>query len=93
MLYEAYRMKSELAFYNVLGINETLRILQSPAAGVYQLERIVDFLKVWTWGEEIERGTNAGKTRFRASAEKVIPFWRTIERLMAPEDQVNWYKR
>lgn len=89
--YQANRLYTELRFYS--SISEGLKILKSPAAGVNQIQGIVDFLWVPEWFDEIESGKNAGMTKFERNALKVIPLSNTIRKIGDPEEQLMFYTK
>jgi hypothetical protein len=89
--YQANRLYTELRFYS--SISEGLKILKSPAAGVNQIQGIVDFLWIPEWFDEIESGKNAGMTKFERNALKVIPLSNTIRKIGDPEEQLMFYTK
>jgi hypothetical protein len=87
--YQANRLYSELRFFS--SPEEALRILKSPAAGVSQIQSVLDFVEFWNWGETLERGKYKGYTKFHRNAIKIIPFYSTFDKLTTPEEQLKFF--
>lgn len=88
--YQANRLYSELRFYN--DINEAFRILKSPAAGVTQAQKIVNFLEFYNWGEEFKTGNYKGYTRFEKGMIELIPLAGTVNKMVTPKEQLSYFK-
>jgi hypothetical protein len=89
--YQANRLYSELRFYSEP--NEFFKIMGSPAAGIDQLQRIINFIKFVNWGDEIESGRWKGYTRFEKGLIDVVPFASTVNRLLTPDEQLKYFSK
>jgi hypothetical protein len=87
--YEAYRLYSELRFYT--SITEVQRIIKSPAAGVYTLEKLNKFLSVWDWSDEVKRGKWKGFTKGEARTLDLIPLGGTYINFRSPDEQLKFF--
>lgn len=91
--YQANRLVTELFFY--INPSETLKILNSPAAGISQLNKVINFIEVtvkpWSAFDEIERGKWKGYTRLHRSAVEVIPLYGSISDIMSPEVKLIYF--
>jgi hypothetical protein len=87
--YEAYRLYSEMRFYT--SITEIQRIIKSPAAAVYSMEKVNRFLSVWDWSDEIKRGKYKGYTKFEARILDLLPLSGTYFRFKSPEEQLKFF--
>jgi hypothetical protein len=92
--YQAHRLRTELKFY--IDPRETLKILQSPAAGISQINRVLDLLAIasnpFTASEVIERGKWKGYTRLHKASVGTIPFYKTITDWRTPSDKLIYLK-
>ena len=93
LAYQSNRLVTELAFF--LNPNETFRILKSPAAGVDQVNDVINFLELmvtpWKAAETLKSGKYKGYSRFHRSAVDVIPLYKTISGLTTPEDKLLFF--
>lgn len=95
LLYQMYRLKSELMFY--WNPKEFFRILKSPAAAVDQLEGMLDIMNVvfpWNWyqlTDEYERGFFKGYTPLQKTLIQRMPITSTLNRAMRPEDMLQFF--
>jgi hypothetical protein len=94
--YQMSRLQTELSFW--WDINQTLKILKSPAAGVDQLSRLYDlFSLILPWNlpyalEEIQRGRYKGVTRLQKAAQETIPLWDTVGDAFFPSDKLVYFR-
>lgn len=91
LAYQANRLYSELRFYSEP--NEFFKIMGSPAAGIDQLQRVINFIKFVNWTDEIETGRWKGYTRFEKGLIEVVPFASTVNRLLTPEEQLKYFSK
>jgi hypothetical protein len=89
--YQANRLFTEFAFY--LDPRETFRIIKSPAAGVNQIQKILNFLEFWTWTEEYESGKYEGHSKFYKGAIQTIPLVETVTELVRPDEQLEFFTK
>lgn len=87
--YEAYRLYSEMRFFT--SFTEAWRITKSPAAAVYQIDRIARFVQVWNWGNEVTKGKYKGFNRFEVGSLQLIPFAGTYVNSRTPEEQLRFF--
>ena len=91
--YQANRLSTELRFY--IDPRQTLKILQSPAAGIDQINRVLTLISTvanpWYAFEEIERGKWKGSTRIHKAAVGTIPLYKSISDWMTPEDKLVFF--
>lgn len=91
--YQANRMITEMSFY--INPRETWRILQSPAAAVNQVSKLMDFAELMIRPrkalEIIERGKYKGMSRFHRSAINVIPLYDTLYDVTDPESKLMFF--
>lgn len=89
--YQAHRLFTETTFY--WNTKEAIRIFQSPAAAVNQVEHIMRFLEVHNWGEELSSGKYKGYSKFRRTAIEVIPFYSTVDDWATPEEKLKFFSK
>lgn len=87
--YESYRMYSEMRFFT--SFTEMWRIVKSPSAAVYQVDKISRFLQIWNWGDEVKRGKYKGLNRFEVGLLELVPFAGTYTNFRTPEEQLRFY--
>ena len=79
-------------------LTEGLKILESPAAGINTLERLLDLTKLlnpYNYTDELKSGRYEGhSTAYKAFFESpVIPMNRTIYRGLHPETGIPFFKQ
>lgn len=92
--YQANRMITEMGFY--IDPRQTVTILQSPAAGIDQVNKLFNFIAIslppWTKTfDVIERGKYEGITRWHRSAIGVIPLYDTMTDAVHPSDKLVFF--
>lgn len=97
--YQLRRFNSELAFYR--NPNELLRLAQSPAAGINQMQDLFNvFLSIDARGylangehffRKYKGGKNKDQTYFRVWLERTIPLYDSLEDWMHPSDKLQFY--
>jgi len=91
--YQANRLNTELKFF--IDPRETLKILQSPAAGINQLNNVLNLLSMATKPsyaiEEITRGRWEGYTRIHKASIGTIPLVKTITDWQSPETKLVFF--
>lgn len=102
--YQANRLYTEIGFYvPPFAGQAAIKVLQSPAAGVDQLETLVNYYKTFDIfgaifeGEplirEIKSGKNKGQTFFWVNTKRAVPIVGTMEKAMTPEEQLQFFKK
>jgi hypothetical protein len=89
MAYEAHRIHSEFQFY--INPQEGLRILKSPAAAVYQIEKAQRLLTFWDWFTKYETGKNKGLNRLEVGLIETMPFAKTYRNFRTPDEQLKFF--
>ena len=94
LAYQANRMITEMAFY--IDPRQTLTILQSPAAGIDQVNRLINFIAISLppWSKTfdvIERGKYEGMTRWHRASIGVIPLYDTMTDAVHPADKLVYF--
>lgn len=91
--YQSNRLNTELKFY--IDPRETLKILSSPAAGISQINKVLNLLSMATKPsyamEEISRGRWEGYTRLHKASIGTIPFVKTITDWQSPETKLVYF--
>jgi hypothetical protein len=92
--YQSNRFITEIGFF--ISPNQTLQILQSPAAGVDQLTKLSNLvgtlIKPWNWGDRIQSGKYKGYTRLARTAIEDIPLYTTVSDIFTPQDKLVFFK-
>lgn len=93
--YQAKRLVTELSFY--INPVEMLRIFQSPAPALNQLEKVTSFIgtlgQPWNWGEELTRGKYKGYSKIHRQSLEVIPLYATLTDITTPEEKLRFFVR
>lgn len=94
------RLYMDLRFYT--SSKEFLRLAQSPAAGVRQMETLSNFLNILDpFGSivqdkpllrEVQSGKNKGELYFWVTMKKSIPLYHQIEKAFYPNEQLIFYR-
>lgn len=98
---QANRMYSELRFYS--SWEESLKLLQSPAAGIRQLTTLGTYLETFDpYGamfndkniiRRFERGKEKGNTYIWVATKKSIPLVQQIDKWTSPDEVLKFYSR
>lgn len=98
---QANRLYMDLRFYT--SPTEFLRLMQSPAVGINQLNTLVNFSKSidpfgYIFGEdpfirELKSGKNKGETYFWVNLKKTIPVINQVSKTLNPDEQLIFYSR
>ena len=98
---QANRLYTDLRFFS--SPSEFLRLMQSPAVGVNQLNTIVNFSKTidpfgYIFGDEpfireIKSGKNKGETYFWVNLKKAVPVVNQIDKTLHPSEQLIFYSK
>jgi hypothetical protein len=93
--YQASRLYTELAFFSPtpLMLKEGFRLLKSPAAGVNQAQKMIEWLNVWEWSKEYESGKYKGRTHFYKNVIQTVPLAGNINKFMTPEEQLVFFSK
>jgi hypothetical protein len=98
--YQVRRTLGELRFYIPVpgfGSSDFLRILQSPAAAVQNIQQLNNTLNYvfnpFTWGETMERGQYEGWPKVARYGVDLVPMNRTIRGIMTPEDKLKYFTK
>ena len=104
--YQLYRSKTEVGVFipGYTMLNEGLKMVQSPAAGINTIESFVGLIRLFNPNNyEFYAGDDAvikqGRHKGRSKAQKYIVdsplslFYKTIEKGMHPEGSVPFYKQ
>lgn len=93
-MYQSNRLLTELSFF--IDPRQTLTILKSPAAGIDQINRVINLVTTvanpWYASEIIERGKWRGYSRFHKAAVGTIPLYKTTTDWMTPNDKLTFFK-
>lgn len=93
-MYQSNRLLTELSFY--VDPRQTLTILKSPAAGIDQINRVINLITTvanpWYASEIIERGKWRGYSRFHKAAVGTIPLYKTTTDYLTPQDKLTFFK-
>ena len=93
--YQMNRFITEMGFY--ISPNQTLAILNSPAAGISQISRLMDMIEYiapWNWMDAvdvIERGKYKNSTRIGKAAKQTIPLYKTLTDISWPSDKLVYF--
>ena len=98
--YQARRLKTELGSM-IPGrsmVNEGLKILKSPAAGINTLEHVLDLTKLlnpWNYMDELQSGRYEGhSTAYKTFFESpIVPMNKTIYKGLNPEEGIPFFKQ
>lgn len=93
--YQLYRLRTEVGVLvpGLSMIQEGVKIIKSPAAGVSTLERIANcwsILTPWNW-KEIQSGRYKGWYKPWNSVVELVPYHRAVWRTLHPEEGVKYY--
>jgi len=92
-LYQIYRFMSEMGFF--INPNETIRLMQSPAAAVTQVDNLTklfsEVLSIDGWDTLIRSGKNKGLLKAENEIYNAIPMRRTIQSMGHPEDKLKFF--
>ena len=94
--YQLYRLKNEIGALipSTSMINEGLKILNSPMAGmnvIQKLSEATSSIAPWEW-KQIKSGRYKGWYRPFNTVADLVPYNRAIYRTMHPEEGVTYYK-
>lgn len=93
--YQARRLITELMFFT--NPNEAVKMLKSPMAAVTPIQNFIDFtgsiMNPLAWDDKLESGRYKDWYEWQRNSLKILPFYKTVDRVMHPEEAVRWWKQ
>ena len=98
LYYQTNRLYTELASFTPSTgmLNEALKLIDSPAAGIRIMDKNIEFLEVikpWNWMEdaEIEQGKYKGHTKGYKAFMQILPIYNSWMNLYDPYEAAKFY--
>ena len=91
--YQLRRMQTEIGAMipNPTMLQQGLKLIQSPAAGIDAVNKVLNIFKVTTWGDKLESGPYKDSYKIEKYLLDITPY-KGIKRALNPEEGIDFLK-